>query len=191
MQLKNDKIFINGCSVEDIARKWGTPTYIYNADKIVENYTKAFSIAKSYYDDFKFYYAIKACNNLEVARLLTEQGAGIDAASVYEINLAQALGLSGDRIIFTGNNLSDVDIVQGLNSGAIMNLDDVTLLPRLLAYGKPETLCFRVNPGYGDSNLGHYVTNAGPRAKFGVHRMTLSTPIRMPNQRESKNSVFI
>ncbi|OGK01332.1 MAG: diaminopimelate decarboxylase, partial [Candidatus Raymondbacteria bacterium RifOxyC12_full_50_8] len=65
--------------------------------------------------------------------------------------------------------LSDDDIRQGLESGVIFNLDDPALLPRVLKFGKPKFLSFRVNPGYGQSEVGDFVTNAGPGAKFGVH----------------------
>ena len=71
--------------------------------------------------------------------------------------------------MFSGNFLSDEDIKKGLDSGVIFNLDDISLLPRVLKFGKPEILSFRVNPGYGRSNVGEFVTNAGPNAKFGVH----------------------
>ena len=70
---------------------------------------------------------------------------------------------------FSGNFLSDADIQQGLESGVIFNLDDISILPRLLKFGTPEMISFRVNPGYGKSNVGEYVTNAGPGAKFGIH----------------------
>ena len=67
------------------------------------------------------------------------------------------------------NFLSDDDIKAGLDTGAVFNLDDLSLLPRLLKFGQPDILSFRVNPGYGKSNVGDYVTNAGPGAKFGIH----------------------
>ena len=101
--------------------------------------------------------------------ILRQEGAGIDAASVNEILLAQKLGLGGEDVMFSGNFLSDDDIRQGLESGVIFNLDDVSLLPRVIKLGRPEFISFRVNPGYGQSEVGDFVTNAGPEAKFGVH----------------------
>ena len=71
--------------------------------------------------------------------------------------------------MFSGNFLSEDDIRQGLESGVIFNLDDPSLLPRVLKYGTPELLAFRVNPGYGECEVGSFVCNAGPDAKFGVH----------------------
>ena len=166
---KNQEIYIEDVPVSEIAKIYGTPTYVYEENTIRENYRKAYTAFKKYYKNFRFYYAIKACNNPSIAHILRQEGAGIDAASVNEILLAKQLGLDGESVVFSGNYLSDEDIRQGLASGVIFNLDDISLLPRLLAFGKPDILSFRVNPGYGRSNVGDFVTNAGPNAKFGIH----------------------
>lgn len=169
MEIKQDRIYVGGCSVKDLAEQFGTPVYVYDADAIVNNFRSALTIAKSCFDQFEFFYAIKACNNLSIAELLVQEGAGIDAASLNEIRLAKALGLEGSRIMFSGNYLSNEDLAGAINLGAIINLDDESMLPRLLRFGKPEIICFRVNPGVGDSMLGDKLTNAGPKAKFGIH----------------------
>lgn len=134
-----------------------------------KNYRRAFNAFAKHYPDFKMFYAVKSCNNPAIVNILRQEGAGVDAASVNEILLAKHVGLGGEDVMFSGNFLSDDDIRQGLESGVIFNLDDISLLPRLLKFGKPEILSFRVNPGYGKSNVGEFVTNAGPNAKFGIH----------------------
>jgi len=169
MRIDNQQIFIEDVAVNELAAVYGTPTYVYEENRIRANFRRAFAAFKKYYDDFRFFYAIKACNNLAIANILRQEGAGIDAASVNEILLAKELGLGGEDVMFSGNFLSDEDICQGLASGVIFNLDDPSLLPRVLKHGTPELLSFRVNPGYGRSNVGEFVTNAGPKAKFGVH----------------------
>ena len=166
---KNQEIMLGNVSVTEIAQIYGTPTYVYLENKIRCNYQRALAAFKRHYDDFKFYYAIKACNNLAVAHILRQEGAGIDAASVNEILLAKAIGLAGHDIMFSGNYISDEDIKEGLRHQVVFNLDDITSLDHLLAFGKPEILSFRVNPGYGQSDVGSFVTNAGPEAKFGLH----------------------
>ena len=88
--------------------------------------------------------------------VLRQEGAGADCASVNEILLAKSVGLTGEQVMFSGNFLSDDDIRQGLESGVIFNLDDISILPRLLKFGTPEMISFRVNPGYGKSNVGSF-----------------------------------
>ncbi|HPN85109.1 MAG TPA: diaminopimelate decarboxylase [Victivallales bacterium] len=169
MKYKNGKCYIGDIAVSELAAKYGTPTYIYDENKIRNNYRRAFKAFSKYYPDFRFFYAIKACNNPAIAAIMKTEGAGIDAASVNEILLAKHIGLGGEDVMFSGNFLSDDDIRQGLKSGVIFNLDDISTLPRVLKFGKPKIMSFRINPGYGRSNVGEFVTNAGPNAKFGVH----------------------
>lgn len=156
-------------AVRDLAETFGTPTYVYDEAKIRANFRRAKAAFCKYYPNFRFFYAVKACNNPAIATILKSEGAGMDCASVNEILLAKSIGVSGEDIMFSGNFLSDDDIIQGLESGAVFNLDDISILPRVLKFGVPERLCFRVNPGYGRSNIGDFVTNGGPNAKFGLH----------------------
>ncbi len=169
MEIRDDKIWFDEVPATTIAETYGTPTYVYEEKRIRQNFRRALHAFRAYYPDFRFFYAIKACNNLAIAHILRQEGAGIDAASVNEILLAAKLGLGGEDVMFSGNYLSDEDIRQGLDSGVIFNLDDIALLPRVLRYKRPDIICFRVNPGYGRSNVGEFVTNAGPKAKFGLH----------------------
>ena len=179
MDIRNGQIYIEDVPVTLLTQTYGTPTYVYEENRIRANFRRALSAFQKYYPNFRFFYAIKANNNLAVANILRQEGAGIDAASVNEILLAKKLGLGGDDVMFSGNFLSDEDIRQGLESGVIFNLDDISLLPRVLKYGKPERISFRVNPGYGKSDVGDFVTNAGPDAKFGVHPEQVMNAYRM------------
>ena len=170
MEIHDDgQIFFEGVSAEELASAYGTPLYVYEENRIRQNFRRALAAFRKYYPDTRFFYAIKANNNLAVANILRQEGAGIDAASVNEILLAREIGLGGDDVMFSGNFLSDEDIRQGVESGVIFNLDDLSLLPRVLKYGVPERLSFRVNPGYGQCDIGAFVCNAGPDAKFGLH----------------------
>ena len=169
MKVVDGRIQIGEVAAAEIAKKFGTPTYVYDEARIRENFRRADTAFKKFYPDFRFFYAVKACNNPAIASILRQEGAGVDAASVNEILLAKEIGLGGEDVMFSGNFLSDDDIDQGLRSGVIFNLDDISILPRVLKHGTPELLSFRVNPGYGKSEVGDFVTNAGPGAKFGVH----------------------
>ena len=169
MRREGNEFLIGDVPVKTLAAKYGTPLYVYDEQKIRANYRRAKSAFEKYYPDFRFFYAVKACNNPAIASILKQEGAGIDAASVNEILLARKIGLGGRDVMFSGNFLSDDDIRQGIDSGVIFNLDDISILPRVLKIGKPEMISFRINPGYGRSNVGEFVTNAGPNAKFGLH----------------------
>ena len=182
MKIQNGQIYLEDVPVTLIAQTYGTPTYVYEENRIRDNFRRALNAFRKYYPNFRFFYAIKANNNLAVANILRQEGAGIDAASINEILLAQRLGLGGDNVMFSGNFLSDDDIQQGLKSGVIFNLDDISILPRVLKYGKPEFLSFRLNPGYGACEVGDFVCNGGPNAKFGVHPDQVMDAYRMAKE---------
>ncbi|OGV48202.1 MAG: diaminopimelate decarboxylase [Lentisphaerae bacterium GWF2_44_16] len=182
MKRSNSEFFIGDVPVKLLAETYGTPVYVYDEQKIRENYRRAFKAFSKHYPDFRFFYAVKACNNPAIASILKQEGAGVDAASVNEILLAKKIGLGGENVMFSGNFLSDDDIKSGLESGVIFNLDDISILPRVLKFGKPEIMSFRVNPGYGKSNVGEFVTNAGPNAKFGVHPDDVLKAYRMAKE---------
>ena len=182
MQFDGEKIMIGGIAAAEIAERYGTPTYVYDEQKIRANYRRAYQAFAKHYPDFQFFYAVKCCNNPAIVNILRQEGAGADCASVNEILLAKSVGLSGEQVMFSGNFLSDADIQQGLESGVIFNLDDISILPRLLKFGTPEMISFRVNPGYGKSNVGEYVTNAGPNAKFGLHPSQVTEAYRLAKE---------
>lgn len=62
-----------------------------------------------YYSDFKILYACKANTNLSVMRILEEEGSCIDAVSPGEVFTSLKTGFSSDRILFTGNNVTNVN----------------------------------------------------------------------------------
>jgi len=160
---------INNIEVKDLATQYGTPIFVYDETRIRDNFRRVKNAFGKHYDNFKIYYAVKCNNNPTLVKMLLEEGAGIDASSANEIKLARYLGLEGKDIIFSGNFLSDEDIQEGLKENTLFNLDDISLLPRLLSFGKPEILSFRINPGIGKSNVGYFDITGGPEAKFGLH----------------------
>ena len=182
MKFEQNRIKIGDISVAELAAKYGTPLYVYDEQKIRDNYRRAVATFRKYYPDFRMFYAVKCCNNPAIVNILRQEGAGADCASVNEILLAKSVGLTGEDIMFSGNFLSDEDLHQGIETGAVINLDDESLFPRLLKFGVPEVISFRVNPGYGKSNVGEYVTNAGPKAKFGIHPDKVTAAFRMAKE---------
>jgi len=168
MKKKNSKIYFEEVAAGDLVKKYGTPLYVYEANRIRENYQRLYKAFQSKWPNFKIYYAIKSNSNPHVAKVLIDEGAGLDCASQNEILLARKLGVTGNEVIFSGNYLSVDDIKEGLKSKILFNLDDTSLLPKMLKEGKPETLIFRINPAVGKSNVHESDVLAGEQSKFGI-----------------------
>lgn len=159
---------MNNDLIKTLAEKYGTPLYVYDAGRIRENYRRLHKAFSSRWPRFQIFYAVKANSNPAVVKILSEEGAGCDCASGNELRLAMQLGAKGEKILFSGNMLTDADLQTGLKSKALFNLDDASLLPRLLKFDRPEVLSFRVNPGIGKSNVHESDVMAGKQAKFGI-----------------------
>ncbi|MDO8494599.1 MAG: diaminopimelate decarboxylase [Deltaproteobacteria bacterium] len=168
MKVKNSKIYFEDVSAEALAEQYGTPLYVYETNRIRENYRRLFKAFQSRWPKFKVYYAVKSNSNPAVVKILVEEGAGCDCASQNEIRLAKHVGVEGEEILFSGNYLSDNDVQEGLKAKALVNLDDISLLPKLLKFGHPQFLSFRINPAIGKSNVHENIALAGKQAKFGI-----------------------
>jgi diaminopimelate decarboxylase len=154
-------------SCSDIAENFGTPVFVTSERRIRENYRRIHSAFASNRKKFRLHYALKANNNLSIIRILVSEGAGADCSGPAEIFLAKLSGFSSAEILYSGNFNSDSELEYALRSGCIINLDDAPLLDRLIAYGDPSIISFRINPGVGKGKYEGIVT-AGPDAKFGM-----------------------
>ena len=104
--------------IEKIIEKYPTPFHIYDEKGIRENakkLTKAFSI----FDNFREFYAVKACPNYHILRLLKNEGFGADASSLAELLLAEKAGITGEFIMFSSNETPMEEFVKAKQLGAI------------------------------------------------------------------------
>lgn len=133
--------------IKDIIQDYPTPFHIYDEKAMLE-YGKYFIDSFSWNQGFKQYYAIKACPNPYIMKLLKDQGMGIDCSSMAELILAEKVGLRGEDIMFTSNNTPAEEFQKAAELGAIINLDDIIHIEALeKAAGLPELVSFRYNPG--------------------------------------------
>jgi diaminopimelate decarboxylase len=162
---------IAGRDAEAIARERGTPLYVYDLDRVsakLRSLTAALDGA-----DLRpaVRFAVKANHDPEVLAVVHGFGAGIDASSPGEVELALRAGFPADRVSFTGTNVSERDLDVLLGTGVHVNLD---LLSQLRRYGRraPGTsIGIRVNPRAGGAYAGGGETlysGAGP-TKFGIY----------------------
>lgn len=157
-----EKMEINGVSAEEIGGEYGTPLFVYNADKIREQYRKLQEAFGSRYGDFQINYAVKANFNPEIARLLVEEGAGLDCASKAEIKLAEEIG--AEHVMYTAPYNREDELEYALEHDAFVNLDSIFLLEKIDEM--PEEICFRIDPGIGSGD--HGLVFGGGDTKFGV-----------------------
>lgn len=171
------KLFFDRETAERIAESHGTPFYIYDAEGIKEAVRKlreAFSWA-----DFREYYAVKACPNPYILKLLKEEGSGVDCSSYTELLLAKSCGFSGGDVLFSSNVTPAEDFEAARSLSAIINLDDFTHIDFLEKHGGiPGEICLRYNPGGDFSISGAIMGNPG-EAKYGMTAEQILEAVRI------------
>ena len=161
---------LSKAQLDDLISKFPTPFYLYDEKAIRENmqkFTKAFSI----FPVFREHFAVKACPNPYILKILAQEGCGADCSSLPELILSKKSGILGKKVIFTSNETPEEEYKYAYESGNIINLDDFTHIEYLKnAIGKlPDTICFRYNPG-NDKQGCNSIIGKPEEAKYGLTR---------------------
>ncbi len=160
--------FVTKEKIEEIAARIPTPFHLYDEAGIrrnAENVKKAFSWNKG----FREYFAVKANPNPYLIKILGEYGFGCDCSSATELMLSNAMGFSGDEIMFSSNVTPDEEYALAHQYGAIINLDDIThieSLEKTLGF-IPEKISCRYNPG-GLFKISNDIMDNPGDAKYGM-----------------------
>ncbi|MCX6291673.1 MAG: diaminopimelate decarboxylase [Bacteroidetes bacterium] len=166
MNLVENRYKINGTDVLDVCHEFGTPLYVYDADKIISQYNRmknAFSGV-----DLRIKYAMKALSNISILKLFKKIGAGLDVVSIQEAMIGLKAGFQPSQILFTPNCVSIDEIKMGVELGLVINIDNISILEQFgHEYGNKVPCCIRMNPhitagGHSHIQTGHI------DSKFGI-----------------------
>ncbi len=164
-------------TLEHITEKYPTPFHIYDEKRIRERVRRLYK-AFEWNRGYREYYAVKACPNPEILRIINEEGAGLDCSSHTELMLSSALGVTGKSIMFSSNVTPAENFEYARKLDAIINLDDISHIDFLAQHGGiPELVCCRFNPG-GEFRLGNTIMGNPGESKYGWTRGQLSTGIK-------------
>ncbi len=162
---------LNNEQLKALVKKYPTPFYLYDEKAIRENmreFTKAFSIFPS----FREFYAVKACPNPYILKILVAEGCGADCSSLPELMLSKMSGIEGKKVMFTSNETPAEEYQYAFKEGNIINLDDIThieYLKKALGGKLPETMCCRYNPGPAKHGC-NSIIGKPEEAKYGMTR---------------------
>ena len=160
--------FVTKDQLVEVAKRYPTPFYLYDEAGIRRN-MEAVREAFSWNPGFREYFAVKANPNPALISLLTEYGCGCDCSSYTELMIAQALGVTGERIMFSSNDTPATDFAFARELGAIVNFDDISHIEffEQVAGPVPETVCCRFNPG-GLFSLSNGIMDNPGDSKYGM-----------------------
>ena len=157
-------------ALDEIARRFGTPCFVYSAAAIEAAYAEFAEALKG--RDAQVCYSVKANSNLALLALLARLGAGFDIVSGGELARVIAAGGEPRKTLFSGVGKSAAEIRFALEKGiGCINLESESELTRVDAVagqlGKRAPIAFRVNPDI-DAKTHPYISTGLRESKFGV-----------------------
>ncbi len=166
MELKNKKFSVQGIDLLTIAKQFETPLYVYDADSIKSQYNKLINAFPK--TNIKLKYAAKALTNISILKYMRSIGAGLDAVSIQEVELGIMAGFKAEEIMYTPNGVSFEEIVEGVEKGVMLNIDNISILEQFgNKYKETVPVCIRINP--------HLMAGGNPKistghidSKFGI-----------------------
>lgn len=166
---------IAGIGVEQLARDFGTPSFVYDAAKIVERIEdlRAFDHIR---------YAQKACSNLAILDLMRRHGVLVDAVSAGEIRRAMAAGYSasGDPppIVYTADIFDRDALELVVKHGIPVNCGSPDMIEQLGRVAPGRNITLRLNPGFGHGHS-QKTNTGGEQSKHGIWHAELGECLRL------------
>ena len=155
----------------EIADEFGTPVYIYHAERIAEQYKK---LQKAFAgSNTRFFYACKSLTNLNVLKYIQSIGVSLDCVSVNEVKLGLMAGFDKKDILYTPNCVDFGEVVEAKELGVNVNIDNISILEQFgHKFGNSYPVCIRLNPhimagGNFKISTGHIDSKFG----ISIHQM--------------------
>ncbi len=160
--------------LEEIAKEYGTPYQLYDEKSIRLRIYNLVNNFKNYFPNFRQYFAVKATPNLNILKIMLDEGCGLDCSSYAELEYAKMLNVPGHMIMYTSNYTEKKDLEYALKLNANINLDDISIFDDLIKLDeekKLDRICFRLNPNLGttDSETKSNILG-GLDSKFGISK---------------------
>jgi len=153
-------------TLADLARAHGTPLWVYDADRIVQQIASL-----RQFDVIRF--AQKANSNTHILRLMRAQGVQVDAVSLGELERALAAGyqpgVQGDHaeIVFTADLFDRATLARVAALGVPANCGSIDMLDQLGAVSPGHSVWLRINPGFGHGHS-NKTNTGGEQSKHGI-----------------------
>jgi diaminopimelate decarboxylase len=149
-----------------VANEYGTPLYVYHAEKIANQYQNL----RSHFSEknTRFFYACKALTNIHILEVVKRAGCNVDCSSINEAKLALHVGFAPQNVLYTSNSVSFEEICEAISLGINVNIDSLSNLEKFGAkFGNSYPVGVRVRPNImAGGNL--KISTGHDKSKFGI-----------------------
>ena len=173
--IKDERLYIGNISVNDLTERYDTPTFYVSGDRFEDNikeYEESFRQEGYNGNMFTIAYAIKAHTNLALLKFAKNRGTGFDVSYKNELYAALNTGISPDKIFFNGNAKKRVALIEAIERGVMINIDNLMELDEIIdiqkRLGKKARISIRVNPEI-DVDTDPAIATAVKNSKFGLN----------------------
>lgn len=155
----------------NIAAEFGTPVYVYHAEKITYQYNKLKKAFKAC--DARIFYACKSLTNINILKHMHSLGSSLDCVSINEVKLGLMAGFAKENILFTPNCVDFNEILEAKELGVHINIDNISILEQFgNSFAGSYPVCIRLNPhimagGNFKISTGHVDSKFG----ISIHQM--------------------
>ncbi|MFL6020726.1 MAG: diaminopimelate decarboxylase [Gaiellaceae bacterium] len=156
------ELVLGGVRASALAQEFGTPLVVYCRETVLAR-ARAYARVDP---DALVVYGTKAFPNVALLRLLAAEGVGADVSTLGELEFARRAGVSGERLVFHGNNKSDAELRAAAEAGALVVLDALEEIERAAAAGVRRVLV-RLTPGI-EAETHRAIRTAHAESKFGL-----------------------
>lgn len=165
---------IAGVDVGEIARQFGTPTYVYDAGSILQRVgdLRQFDVIR---------YAQKACSNLAILDLVRRAGVLVDAVSAGEVLRALKAGYQPAEIVYTADIFDRPSLETVLAHGIHVNCGSGDMIDQLGGRAPGRNITLRINPGFGHGHS-QKTNTGGEQSKHGIWHEELADCLRRADQ---------
>ena len=167
---KGNNLYCENLLVQDLAKKFGTPLYVYSYETLVGHFLRLKEAFSSV--DPLICYSVKANSNLAVLKALVKQGAGLDIVSGGELERARLVGCPAQRIVYASVGKTDREISAALNYGilffnveSLAELENINRIAR--RRGVSPRVAIRINPDV-EAKTHKFITTGKITNKFGI-----------------------
>jgi len=175
MKYYKKKLFIENISVENIAKKYGTPAYCYSYKLLKENILKFKKNFKSFSPIICF--SVKSNTNLNLLKEIKKFGLGADVVSMGELMTATKAGINPKKIVFSGVGKTPKEIAYAIEKKILLinaeSENEVREIDRIAKLKKQKVqIGVRLNPNTDAKTL-NQISTGKKENKFGVNSNTL------------------
>lgn len=195
MTVENGELNISGVGVSELKAQYGTPLYVYDENMLVNQCRTFINNFKSSKFNTEVLYASKAFSCLEVLRIASREGLGVDVVSLGEIHTAYKAGYDMRRAYFHGNNKTREELQYALEVGVgtivVDNDYEYEMINEIVKEsGNTVDVLLRINTGI-DAHTHEYIKTAKDDSKFGysVYDETIYDLIADINNQSNLNFV--